>query len=1022
MKIINRFVVSVLMLSACCSMVVAQTTGTSPQFLTTTINDGQFDPETNWYTIQIGSAGYHWTYIPNYPLMNLTKNTTEFSDADLWCFVGNNEEGYQIYNKAAGASLQLSASIFMLGTNGSGSYVSLKEPGNDAYCYRWQFRTTDLLGEDVPAYFVSEAGEPAKTMNNRSSRLAFLTTGTDINSAVQVVWAQRTIRVDGTSNGTFTNTSGSTTASWYSSWTHNESKVRFSTSANNMQPALDHSHIKIYTGTVTGAWGFYAPEGTYVCGYEFDFRKDGYYTAQLTVSNGSDNSLVATDAIQHFSVSNLSESASSELNVTANPANANKGIQLTDMSITYRRATQKMLGTVVFRYDGTSDYRICYRIPSITTIENGKNKGRLLAINDYRYSGADIGNGRIDLYMSYSDDNGKTWSTPDHMRNASGNPVAQGTGKGTLATSLENPDCGFGDPAMVSDRETGKVLVVSVCGRTPFWSGRRNNPNQVARWYSDDGGDTWTEFTNITEDIYSLFDGTVPNGYVDSQFFGSGRMVQSKYIKVGDYYRVYAVMSGYHAASGTVSNWVLYTDDFGQSWNILGDPMTPPVASLGDEPKAEELPDGSVLLAARRNSGNRHFNIFHYTDINAAEGTWGNAVATDMGMGSINACNGEIMILPVRNVTSGKQSYMALQSFPYGGSRRNVSIAWKVLDKAADIATPQAFTEWNGRIQISKMGSCYSTMCWQHDNTLGFLYEEETYGKAYCEVYRNLSIEDITGGEYEYSPDVDGLVSTALTKGVVDYRLMTEAPSGTPGEFVGQPDGNGNPDAEMAAADYHENPSVDNYIKFNEAIASGGGFITIANGGVYTLKSAHNGKYSFGDRWLTSNGVNLKSVSEPADDTKFTFVRKNDDSKGWIIYHPATKSFIGQSPSATETAFVMVKNASDAHEYISESTIDGLTTLCDSEPGNKSYAAIHQGGQNNGHIVIWVPGDPASKWYMAFDHEATADELPDLTAGITEIEVDSNAPIRYFDVTGREVLNPVRGQFLITSDHRKIIY
>lgn len=1021
MKIIDKFLLSALILSATFSVAAAQGlsgVAAAPQFITTTITDGQFDPETNWYTIQIGAEGYYWTYTPSVQQMNLTKTTTKFNDADLWCFTGNNEDGYYIYNKVAGASMMLAASS---GLDGSETSVSVMTQGIDGYCYKWQFRETDLLGADSQAFLVNEFGNVDKIVNNRDSRLAFLTTGADVNSAIKVIWAQRTIKMEGSTNGIY---SQNKTSTWYSSWTHRGVEVGFRNSNCNMQPAADNSYLKIYSGASAATatpWNFFSPEGTYVCGYEFDFCKDGSYTAEVSVVNG-ENSLIAKYEKQHFQVADLSEDVSSDLSIVANPSTVNKGIQVTAMTITYRRAVKNKPGVVVFRYDGTKDYAICYRIPSITTIENGPHKGRILAVNDYRYSNADIGNGRIDLYMSYSDDNGLSWSTPDHMRNADGEPVAQGTGKGSIATSLQNPDCGFGDPAMVSDRETGRVMVVSVCGRTPFWSARRDNPNQVARWYSDDGGDTWTEFSNITESIYPLFDNTVPNGYIDSEFFGSGRMVQSRKVKVGDYYRVYAVMSGYHAESGVVSNWVLYTDDFGQTWNILGDPMTPPVASLGDEPKAEELPDGSVLLAGRRSSGNRNFNVFHYTDIAAGKGDWGTAVATDMGMGSINACNGEIMIIPVRNIATKRQSYMALQSFPYGGTRRNVSIAWKVLAEAADIANPMAFTKWNGRIQISNIGSCYSTMCWQHDNTLGFLYEEETYGKTYCEVYRNLSIEDITDGEYEYYPDEDGSVADALRAAVVDFRLQDEAPSEKEGKYVGQPDGKGNAKAENAAAAYRAEPTVDNYLLFNEAIASGAGYIEIIDGGVYTLKSAHAYGATFGDRWLTSDGVNLKSVSTPTAETVFTFVHRNDDSENWLIYHPATKSFIAQSPSVTETAFKVSVSVEDAHEYIASSTSAGLTSLSDSDPGNASYVSIHQGRNNNGHIVIWVPDEQASKWYMELDHMAAADEMPDLKSGMDQIMQDSTTDVRYFDIMGREILTPEHGQFLITSDRRKIIY
>ena len=49
---------------------------------------------------------------------------------------------------------------------------------------------------------------------------------------------------------------------------------------------------------------------------------------------------------------------------------------------------------------------IPYRIPAILSTP----QGRLIAMSDYRYCGADIGFGQIDIVGKYSDDNGKTWS------------------------------------------------------------------------------------------------------------------------------------------------------------------------------------------------------------------------------------------------------------------------------------------------------------------------------------------------------------------------------------------------------------------------------------------------------------------------------------------------------------------------------------------------------------------------------------------------------------------------------------
>ena len=48
--------------------------------------------------------------------------------------------------------------------------------------------------------------------------------------------------------------------------------------------------------------------------------------------------------------------------------------------------------------------------------------------------------------------------------------------------------------------------------------------------------------------------------------------------------------------------------------------------------------------------------------------------------------------------------------------------------------------------------------------------------------------------------------------------------------------------------------------------------------------------------------------------------------------------------------------------------------------------------------------------------------MPELKSGIEDILQDADASIRYYDITGREVTAPQRGQLLITSDHRKIIY
>lgn len=423
--------------------------------------------------------------------------------------------------------------------------------------------------------------------------------------------------------------------------------------------------------------------------------------------------------------------------------------------------------SMVFKYTGVEPDTVVYRIPAIASLPDGT----LVAVADYRYCGYDIGNGRIDLHKTASADGGKTWSAPSLLTDAAGNPVSQGTGLGTVETSLQHPDCGYGDPAIVADRENGELLLLAVCGRTPYFKARRDNPNQVARWRSNDGGKTWTAPEVITPRIHGLFDGTLgdtitaPGGCIDAMFFGSGRIMQSRHVKAGSHFRIYSSLSGRHVANsadtdsvGTyIANWVLYSDDLGENWRVLGRADMPPVATGGDEPKVEELPDGSVLLSARSSTNyGRNFNVFTYTDAAKGEGSWADAPRLSR-FGDVypNPCNGEILIVPVidRENPSNTDAWLALQSMTLSKSRENVGIKWKPLLSPEDYNTPEAMAGGWGNLerqtlQLTGMSSGYSTMVFTPEKRVAFLFEESTYGKDYSIIFRNLSIEEITGGRF----------------------------------------------------------------------------------------------------------------------------------------------------------------------------------------------------------------------------------------------------------------------------------
>lgn len=923
----------------------------------TTITDGSFAPSTKWYTMQINHEGYYLSDREIDGYMPLDQTVSVFTYGDQWCFVGNDTDGYTIYNRAAGTGKSLAGPIEPTGDTGLTGFVTLKEPGVDGQCYEWIFTPSTNIAN---SYYMNEKGYDKNKVNDRSNKLAFWTKGADHGSSIvinPVVLTRPTLNGDG------------------AIVVQTDPLVTLSGDA----PITVNADGSINLGA--GTYYFSTPDGLAV------------NTAAILLPDGTSKTLRGRgESNAQIPVVGPMTIEMIKVQVNAIPAQPEKGY-------------------VVFRFDGTPGYNIVYRIPAITTVAAGPNKGRLVAVNDYRYCGGDIGGGRIDLYMSYSDDNGQTWSIPDVCRNAEGKPVAQGTGAATPAGTKQsetNLDCGFGDPAIVSDRETGEILMVACAGRMNFFNSRRDDPQPSARWWSTDGGMTWTEPDfGQWEQIYALFDDNCAAGYIDSQFIGSGRMVQSSRVKVGDYYRVYCVMSGRNVEANNISNWVLYSDDFGRNWHILGDPMNPAVSAGADEPKCEELPDGSILLAARGNGGGRNFNIFHYTDIENAKGRWGNHINSNLGTGhGIAACNGEIMIVPVENTATGQKAYMAIQSFTNSSTREKVSLAWKVLASATDFDEPADFNTWNGFFELTPNSSGYSTMTLQADNAIGTLYEETVVaGKAYCEVYQRVTIEEMTDGQWKYAPDTDKTTASALQAEAV-ANILSAIGASDP-NIVGNISPEGKENVTAAANNYNTDPSDQSFANFFAEYMADENIHQPKVGGIYTFLSDSktiNG-YPQADCWLSCNNTNL-TIGSSAERFKL-----NRADNGFIIYNDAKKRYIKATPAQTETAVPVSANNADAGVYTFKVT-PGNVSIVSAEPGNNSYPAIHMNKTQK--PVIWTIDAQASKWIMTL-----VDEEIDAIDQVEAITPQIDAPV--FDMMGRRVATPATGNLYISNKKKFIV-
>lgn len=383
-----------------------------------------------------------------------------------------------------------------------------------------------------------------------------------------------------------------------------------------------------------------------------------------------------------------------------------------------------------------------FRIPSIVRL----NDGTLMAICDSRQSaGADVGSGWIDIICKTSKDDGKTWSDRE-----------------SVATHVENAtgfNKAFGDACTVVDRESGDILLMAAAGEVSFLSS--TTKNRVARIvYSSQTG-TWSEPVEVSSELFKS------DSDVSHFFFSSGRMIQSTKIKKGKYYRLYAGVNTRSSNVSIGSSRVVYSDDFGQTWNYLGGISAKPI-TWGDECKVEELPNGDIMLNAKLKSGEnvngngvgRGFNIFRFTDIMNGTGSWYSEPVhsgqTDIDGETLSGgSDAELLLVPARRTSDNEQVYVLLLSSPMSTTREKVGIYYRELS-ASYTELSQYKSGWK-KYSVTTQASAYSTMVLDSKGDVAFWYERDWNGsEGYDMVFQTISLSDITGGAYVYSAGTKG--------------------------------------------------------------------------------------------------------------------------------------------------------------------------------------------------------------------------------------------------------------------------
>ena len=400
---------------------------------------------------------------------------------------------------------------------------------------------------------------------------------------------------------------------------------------------------------------------------------------------------------------------------------------------------------IVLWDDYSDDSSAAYRLPAIVRTQSG----RLIAFADYRPGKKDVGEASTSIETRYSDDDGETWSEPL--------TAAEGNWSESASNYME---WSFGDAAVVADNTAGNsgnnILMVCSAGNRKYGVSTYNADNQVAQLgiallRSTDGGATWSTYKNITPNIMAKLEGCGlraadgSSGIVRA-FFSSGKITQS--VRKADgaaYNRIYSALV---TNSGNV---VVYSDDFGDTWEVLGGQ----VANNGDEAHVVELPDGDLLLVGKGNYS-RYVNVFNYSNFDTAAGTWGatgqwnNATAT--------SCHGDAEALELYDLNGNKHT-VVLQTAPmYTGQRRDIQYYYIALPKSTGFSVSDFSTKggasWTQGMNVTHNWSAYSSIVGTESGTFDILFEEcatdETQSPSgYNIVYqKGHTAQDITGDKF----------------------------------------------------------------------------------------------------------------------------------------------------------------------------------------------------------------------------------------------------------------------------------
>ena len=992
-------------------------------FVPTTIVGGDFAEGTRWYTLKfknttlaVAAADGSISEVAA-TAGNVDRTMPQQPDNQLWCFVGNEQEGYTLYNKAFGTTKALVAVAPATNT----AEATMEPLEGNTKCAKWWFSASSNLSSTFtdPVYMqLQDANGYALNLSGQSGQICFWTGGKDNGSTVLIEPAFATVleaRVLDPDNATFYRQDRKTKGQAWNTYlisnagdpvvtlanANGKNNIGYSSATSPKTIIISSKNSQNYTLSVE--------KGYVITGYSFSFKGETASTTVKDVTTAKTETATKT-AAKSFSVDGIALQ-SVPFQVLTDAAHIQQlMIQIAPAvgEVLKKQIADNEKYQTAIVFDNTKS-PFGYRIPALGQDGNG----RLFVAVDLRRTGSDIGmgNGHNDIVMKTSSDHGATWDA--NYRTIAAGDVQQDHSSKQWTYS-------FGDPSIVVDRNNPQnVLVMCVGGHTSFFDSRYEQPQHVVRLHSSDGGETWTK-DSLTYQIYNLTKNSL-GGKTNGLFLTSGKIMQSRYVKQGAYNRLYIA----YPTNNTKQNatFVIFSDDFGATWKLLGGPMQLP-STGADESKVEELPDGSVLVSVRnRGSSSRGYSLFTYTDIAKGEGRWEFQTNAEAMNNAVNAVNGEILIVPARRVSDGRKLFVALQSITHSTARERVGVYFKELANYESYATATALgADWHKGKQVSQIGSCYTGMELLSNDKIGYVYEEEATGGigGYNIIFKQIPLEDLTNGRYVIDHTVDRGPYIQQAAEMLRSRVHTYREAN--GKYVGMP---------VAAGLTGVEASLDGVGAALATAATGGdetAYFHAQEAMAAAQKQLLSGVKIERGRWyrltnnlkrnvvLTTDGTQLKqgSVSTPTTDPSVLFQFIETTEGYWTIKNAKHKVF-AKPTLRTNTPLLVTDNKADAGRYNIVSTIDGRSYLQSMDPAQAAYPAIH--ADNNGNIVAWTTASDASQWFIEpTDYHETDD-------AIRLAPVLSTAPHTIYNLHGQR-LSPHslqhRGVYIV--DGKKVVY